>query len=133
MKKYLFFAASALAVVSCSNDDYLGNNDGNIQGTNSAILFDGGTSKTTRAEVTTGASNTYNLQSLQTNGFWVYGYKTTGSTNPVVYQNYYLNYIANSGNQTLSNTKGWEYVGVNNSAYATAVTPHLTEAQTIKY
>ena len=134
MKKYLFFAASALAVVSCSNDDYLGNNDGNNQGTNSAILFDGGTSKTTRAEVTTGAGNTYNLQSLQTNGFWVYGYKTkTGSTDQVVYQNYLLKYIENSGNQTLSNTKGWEYVGVNNSAYANAVIPHLTEDQTIKY
>lgn len=135
MKKYLFFAASALAVVSCSNDDYLGNNDGNGQGTNSAILFDGGTSKTTRA--TTGATNAYNLQSLQNNGFWVYGYKTTGTgqdaTDQVVYQNYYLNYIQNSENQTLSNTKGWEYVGVDNSAYANAVTPHLTEAQTIKY
>lgn len=134
MKKYLFFAASALAVVSCSNDDYLGNNDGNNQGTNSAILFDGGTSKTTRAEVTTGAGNTYNLQSLQTNGFWVYGYKTkTGSTDQVVYQNYYLKYIENSGNQSQTNTKGWEYVGVNNSAYANAVIPHLTEDQTIKY
>lgn len=135
MKKYLFFAASALAVVSCSNDDYLGNNDGNGQGTNSAILFDGGTSKTTRA--TTGATNTYNLQSLQANGFWVYGYKTTGAegstTDQVVYQNYYLNYINNSANQSLSNTKGWEYVGVNNSDYANAVIPHLTGAQTIKY
>lgn len=132
MKKYLFFAASALAVVSCSNDDYLGNNDGNNQDTNSAILFDGGTSKTTRA--TTGATNTYTTTSLQTNGFWVYGYKTkTGSTDQVVYKNYYLNYIANSGNQSQTNTKGWEYVGVDNSAYATAVTPHLTGAQTIKY
>lgn len=132
MKKYLFFAASALAVVSCSNDDYLGNNDGNNQGTNSAILFDGGTSKTTRA--TTGATNTYTTTSLQTNGFWVYGYKTkTGSTDQVVYQNYYLNYIANSENQSQTNTKGWEYVGVNNSAYATAVTPHLDGDQTIKY
>lgn len=134
MKKYLFFAASALAVVSCSNDDYLGNNDGNGQGTNSAILFDGGTSKTTRAEVTTGAGNTYNLQSLQTNGFWVYGYKTTGSTNPVVYQNYYLNYITSSENQSQSNTKGWEYVGVKNSAYKDAFEPKpLDGNQTIKY
>lgn len=132
MKKYLFFAASALAVVSCSNDDYLGNNDGNGQGTNSAILFDGGTSKTTRA--TTGATNTYNTASLQKNGFWVYGYKTKiGSTDQVVYTNYYLNYITSSENQSLSNTKGWEYVGVNNSAYANAVIPHLTENQTIKY
>lgn len=134
MKKYLFFAASALAVVSCSNDDYLGNNDGNGQGTNSAILFDGGTSKTTRAEATIGANNTYKTTSLQQNGFWVYGYKKkTGSDDQVVYQNYYLKYIENSGNQSQTNTKGWEYVGVDNSAYADAVTPHLTEAQTIKY
>lgn len=137
MKKYLFFAASALAVVSCSNDDYLGNNDGNNQGTNSAILFDGGTSKTTRA--TTGATNTYSTASLQTNGFWVYGYKTTGSTDQVVYQNYYLNYMttadgdANSG-QSQTNTKGWEYVGVKNSAYKDAFEPKpLDGNQTIKY
>lgn len=131
MKKYLFFAASALAVVSCSNDDYLGNNDGNGQGTNSAILLDGGTSKTTRA--TTGATNTYNLQSLQGNGFWVYGYKTTGDDNQVVYQNYYLKYIENSENKTLSNTKGWEYVGVNNTDYKSAFSPTPPTPQTIKY
>lgn len=135
MKKYLFFAASALAVVSCSNDDYLGNNDGNGQGTNSAILFDGGTSKTTRA--ITGATNTYTTTSLQTNGFWVYGYKTTGAegstTDQVVYQNYYLNYINNSANQSLSNTKGWEYVGVNNTDYTSAFSPTPPTPQTIKY
>lgn len=135
MKKYLFFAASALAVVSCSNDDYLGNNDGNGQGTNSAILFDGGTSKTTRA--ITGATNTYTTTSLQTNGFWVYGYKTTGAegstTDQVVYQNYYLKYIENSENKTLSNTKGWEYVGVNNTDYTSAFSPTPPTPQTIKY
>ena len=30
MKKYLFFVASALALASCSSDDFLGENPGNV-------------------------------------------------------------------------------------------------------
>ena len=132
MKKYLFYAASALAVVGCSNDDYLGNNDGNVQNGNTAILFDGAAGKITRANV--GATTAYDLTTLQQNGFWVYGTKKNGSEDQVVYKNYLLKYIDGQHlNYTLSQSKGWEYVGVDNSTYADAVKPHLTEAQTIKY
>ena len=49
MKKYIFLAASALTLASCTSDDFLGNTPGNVQSNTSAINFDGGTGKITRA------------------------------------------------------------------------------------
>ena len=49
MKKYVFLAASALALASCTSDDFLGNTPGNVQSNTSAINFDGGTGKISRA------------------------------------------------------------------------------------
>ena len=49
MKKYLFFAASALALASCSSDDFLGENPGNVQNASNAINFSGDAGKITRA------------------------------------------------------------------------------------
>ena len=48
MKKYLFFAASALALASCSSDDFLGENPGNVQNATTAINFGGEAGKITR-------------------------------------------------------------------------------------
>lgn len=49
MKKYFIYAASALALASCSSDDFLGDNPGNEQNASSAINFGGETGKITRA------------------------------------------------------------------------------------
>lgn len=50
MKKYLFIAASALALASCSSEDFVGTEGGNVEtGANKAINFAGETGKTTRA------------------------------------------------------------------------------------
>lgn len=50
MKKYIFLAASALALASCSSDDFVGTEGGNVEnGANKAINFGGGTGKITRA------------------------------------------------------------------------------------
>lgn len=38
MKKYVFLAASALALASCTSDDFLGNTPGNVQSNTSAII-----------------------------------------------------------------------------------------------
>lgn len=51
MKKYVFLAASALALASCTSDDFLGDTQGNVQSNTSAINFDGGTGKITRAQL----------------------------------------------------------------------------------
>ena len=50
MKKYLFIAASALALASCSSEDFVGTEGGNVEnGANKAINFSGNAGKITRA------------------------------------------------------------------------------------
>lgn len=138
MKKYFIYAASALALASCSSNDFVGDNGGNVQGTdNAAINFGGETGRMTR--VSSNTAQVYNLQDLQKNGFWVYGIKYSNDEQPtsvgdnVVYTNYRLEYEDGTANNTVSNTSGWEYVGVDNSSYRSNVTPYVTEEQTIKY
>lgn len=136
MNKYFLYAASVLALASCSSDDFLGENSGNGQNaTNSVINFGGGTTKTTRAT----SNSTYKIGDLQKNGFWVYGTKhteaedKTAKNDQAVYTNYLLTYKDGTANKTQSNTAGWEYVGIDNSLYREHVTPKVDEAQTIKY
>lgn len=122
MKKYFIYAASALALASCSSDDFLGDNPGNEQNASSAINFGGETGKITRADDKTGeaAANALNKK------FVVFGYKTTGSTTSTVYDHYNIAWKG-TDNKTESNTAGWDYVGVGKNDLATS-----TE-QTIKY
>lgn len=136
MNKYFLYAASVLALASCSSDDFLGENSGNGQNaTNSVINFGGGTTKATRAT----SNSTYKIGDLQNNGFWVYGTKhsatedKTANYDQAVYTNYLLAYKEGTANNTQSNTAGWEYVGVNNTPYREHVTPNVDAAQTIKY
>ena len=104
MNKYFLLAASALALASCSSDDFLGENSGNGQNAaNSVINFGGEAGKTTRANKT-GVDAATALK----NHFVVYGYKE-GSEAPV-FDHYTISWNGNKG-QTESNTKGWEYVG----------------------
>lgn len=122
MKKYLVFAASALALAGCSSDDFVGDNPGNVKESNAAINFSSGTNKITRA---TGKDAATKLK----NNFVVYGYKTTGGNKSTVYDHYNVNYIEGSATQTASNTAGWEYVG-----QPTNTLNNVTGAeQTIKY
>lgn len=121
MKKYFIYAASALALASCSSDDFLGDNPGNEQNASSAINFGGETGKTTRAN-NTGKDAATALG----NKFVVFGYKTTGSTTSTVYDHYNIAWKG-TDNKTESNTAGWDYVGVEKNSLATS-----TE-QTIKY
>ena len=121
MKKYLFFAASALALASCSSDDFVGDNSGNLQSATTAINFGGEAGKTTRANQT-GEDAAKALK----NKFVVYGYKTVAETQVSVFDHYTITWNGNSG-QTESNTKGWEYVGVKPNSLS------QLEDQTIKY
>lgn len=121
MKKYFIYAASALALASCSSDDFLGDNPGNEQNASSAINFGGETGKTTRAN-NTGKDAATALG----NKFVVFGYKTTESTTSTVYDHYNIAWKG-TDNKTESNTAGWDYVGVDNNSLSS-----LTE-QTIKY
>ena len=108
MKKYIFLAASALTLASCTSEDFLGNTPGNVQSNTSAINFDGGTGKITRATTQSGATAAQTLG----NSYIVFGYKTAqdNSTTTTVFDHYTINWNNQAG-KTESNTCGWEYVG----------------------
>ena len=126
MKKYLFFAASALALASCSSDDFVGDNSGNLQSATTTINFGGETGKTTRANQTgVTAANTLK------NHFVVFGDKTNAAGTQAVYDHYDVQWIGDGAdNKTQTNQHGWEYVGYTpnkNSSLATDT------KQSIKY
>lgn len=102
MKKYLIFAASALVLASCSSDDFLGENPGNVQNATTAINFGGDAGKITRA-----TSNEGDDHVKLGNEFKVYGVKKTNEKFVTVFYNYSVLY---NENLTTSNTNNWEYV-----------------------
>lgn len=127
MKKYIFLAASALSLASCTSEDFLGNTPGNVQSNTSAINFDGGTGKITRASTLTGDKAAGALN----NNYVVFGYKTAqdNSTTTTVFDHYTINWNNQAG-KTESNTCGWEYVG--QTANSLSKLPGDKD-QTIKY
>lgn len=128
MKKFLYFSVAALALASCSSDDFLGTSPAEGLGsenTNEAIAFGGNTLRPTRAAV--GGSEA--AEKLH-NNFVVYGFKTNaaeaanGTTDQKVFVRYNVNYTPGTANTTESNTTNWEYVGYNSLE---------DQLQTIKY
>lgn len=127
MKKYLIFAASALALASCSSDDFLGENPGNVQNTTTAINFGGDAGKITRATSNEGTD----VEKLD-GQFKVYGVKiTNGKISHNVFPDYSVWDVAD--NNTTSNTSGWEYVGAKDASNLGTGKITLTKDQTIKY
>ena len=102
MKKYIFLAASALTLASCSSDDFLGENPGNVQNATTAINFGGDAGKITRA-----TSNEGDDHVKLDNQFKVYGVKKTNERFVTVFKDYSVLY---NENLTTSNTNKWEYV-----------------------
>ena len=127
MKKYLIFAASALALASCSSDDFLGENPGNVQNASTAINFGGDAGKITRA-----TSNEGTVPQMLDGQFKVYGVKiTNGTISHNVFPDYYVWDVADKN--TTSNTNGWEYVGAKDASNLGTGKITLTKDQTIKY
>lgn len=133
MKKYLYFSIAALALVSCSDDEYIGQGAGTGQKENlgNAILFQSSKSGLTRADIT-GAE----AADLLNKNFVVMGTKggaigdKSSIVQTVVFDHYNVNWLANSAGTTESNTADWEYVG--QAVHAEASANGIT-AQTIKY
>ena len=126
MKKYLIFAASALVLASCSSDDFLGENPGNVQNATTAINFGGDAGKITRA-----TSNEGSTEKMLDGQFKVYGVKKKQDNIEHVFPNYYVWDVA--AKNTTSNTNGWEYVGKEGDADLGTGNITLTQDQTIKY
>lgn len=132
MKKYLFIAASALALASCSSEDFVGTEGGNVEnGANKAINFAGETGKTTRAGSIKGAS----AADLLGEKFYVLGTKGTldndQPTDTKVFDNYQIVWGANTAGTTSDNTNDWRYEGLDFTALNKTAT--TGGKQTIKY
>lgn len=135
MKKYLFIAASALALASCSSEDFVGTEGGNVEnGANKAIGFGGKLGKITRAnDDHVGAD----AAKLLNSNFIVAGYKsdatapTSGISTKKVFDHYNIKWTANSAGTTADNTADWNYVG--GTPYAGLTELAKGTSQTIKY
>ena len=128
--KYFIFAASALvALASCSNDEYIGDNNGltAAQGDGS-IQFGFSAPNATRADL-------YGSDAAEKlgNKFVVYGTNhhadaedNTATNDVVVFKNFQVEWTASTAGTTASNTSDWEYVG--KTSYSSDIT-----SQNIKY
>lgn len=137
MNKFFIAAASALALASCSSDDFLGEIQGNEQnGATSAINFGGDTGKITRA-----TSNGKAAADLLENNFVVVGFKgnkTDAANNEnYAFDHYNVNFKDGSAFSTESNRAGWEYVNQDMNVKGTKPAASLAQGgasqQTIKY
>lgn len=125
MKKIYLFAAAALAMASCTNDEYLGDATAEAQLNNDgAILFSPTSTKLTRA-TQTGAAAAGKLN----NRFVVGGFKGNAASvvTTCVFDHYSVVWEANTAGKTASNTSDWEYVGKTKDVHSSV------SEQTIKY
>lgn len=142
--KYLFLAAlGALALTSCVNDEFVGaDSSPAAEAENGAINFGFGLPNMTRAGGDIAGPESATLLGKF---FYVMGTKadittspaipTTSPTTVPVFDNYFVQYTANTAGTTESNTANWEYVGLNPGT-APADYPKLsaiTGSQTTKY
>ena len=125
MKKYIFLATALAALVSCSENEFVGDTTPTPGGENGdgAILFGGGFKAVTRANSTGKAA-----ADLLGNEFIVTGVKGdgTGNAQSDVFKSYTVDWEQNTAGKTESNTSDWEYVGKANKF-------GLAGAQAIKY
>lgn len=126
-KIYIFTLAAAL-LTGCANDDFVGQGDDGDVAINFGIVTGGAT----RAEKT-GADAAADLGG----SFVVYGEKSgDGGTHIVVFDHYNVTFVDGTANSTVSNYKGWEYVGVtpvNNTGTTNIEDFDPVANQTIKY
>lgn len=117
-KNYLLAVALAImTMASCSDDNYVGDQEALNSSGNGAIAFNMSTPAVTRAPKTGSDAAT-----LLANNFVVFGYKTVSASEQTVFDNYQVNYVANTANKTESNSANWEYVGYKNLPFGTTTT-----------
>lgn len=132
MKKYIFLAASALTLASCSSDDFLGDTPGSTPtSANSAIKFDGNAGKISRATSNTDPTTQGKLDYQ----FKIYGVKKVDDNKySKVFEDYNIWW---NTTKTASNTNDWEYVAdkgtISTGETATKTNIELSKKQTIKY
>ena len=110
MKRIYLLATALAALVSCTSDDFMGDSPGTtpVQEENGgAIAFSSGARSITRADHF-GAD----AAALLNNKFYVVAFRGNGSTMmSQTFDNYLVEWTANTAGTTQSNTSDWEYVG----------------------
>ena len=127
MKRYYLLAAAAIVFAGCSNNEFVGEDSGRTQESDKGqIAFSSTLPAATRAWYGADAAAKLN------NKFIVSGFNGAQSTNAIatttVFDNYSVEWSANTAGSTASNTADWEYVGKTPSGNAKVQGP-----QTIKY
>ena len=127
MKRYYLLAAAAIVFAGCSNNEFVGEDSGRTQESGQGqIAFSSTLPAATRAWYGADAAAKLN------NKFIVSGFSGDKSTDAIatttVFDNYSVEWSANTAGSTASNTADWEYVGKTPSSNATVKGP-----QTIKY
>ena len=130
MKKNFLFSAvlAGMVLAGCTNDDLSVSPVNEYPGQEMPIVFSSIKGATTRANITGSEA-----ASLLGNKFVVSGKKgsTTAATDgTVVFDNYLVEWTANTANTTESNSTNWEYVGKGRIKHAI---DHGITNQTIKY
>ena len=125
--RFLLAAVAGIVLASCSNDDFIGGSDvAQRNASNGEITFASGMGAITRADIVGADAAT-----LLGSKFIVLGVKGDGTAAGMtpVFQNYLVQWQANSAGTSESNTHDWEYAGI------TAVAPSSIAGttQTIKY
>ena len=111
--KVMMAALAALTLASCSSDEFLGiDQTSQTQEGQEVIGFGSITKARTRA-------NHEESARLLGNKFYVYGSKTSGASTTPLFDNYLVEYTANSALSTETNTDDWEYVGKTSKKGAT--------------
>ncbi len=127
MKRYYLLAAAAIVFAGCSNNEFVGEDSGRTQESGQGqIAFSSTLPAATRAWYGAVAAAKLN------NKFIVSGFSGDKSTDAIatttVFDNYQVEWKANTAGTTASNTADWEYVGL------TAAPPSkVSGEQTIKY
>lgn len=127
MKRYYLFAAAAIVLAGCSNNEFVGEDSGRTQESDKGqIAFSSTLPAVTRSW--NGAEAAAKLN----NKFIVSGFsgekQASAIDSTTVFDNYQVKWTANTAGSTASNTADWEYVGI-----TAAVPSKVTGAQTIKY
>ena len=130
MNYFLAAVGAIMMATSCTNDEFTGESSGTTPLTKkeSPILFSGGASNQTRADLYGEAAATKLGKK-----FVVYGTKhltaaedETATNDAIAFKNFQVEWTANTAGTTESNSSDWEYVG--KTAYDV-----ISSAQTIKY
>lgn len=133
MKKYIFLAASALTLASCSSDDFLGEGQGNTpSAANTAISFSGSAGKITRAD---NQKEGKDAAKALNNKFIVFGTKTISDKANTVYDHYNVNWKTPTQNEGEGQTAtaSWVYAGEKMNSLNQQQQSHQDATQSLKY